>query len=140
MHELKESRLLREREVSFGGHLPRFSHLGFTHDKIRALTRTKAQIEHDGCINTAKWNSSGELLLTGSDDRIVKIWKLSSNYDELTLKHSILTRHRGNIFCANMSPWNPNVVLSAAADGVLLANYIDSPHSATALLSSEDMM
>lgn len=31
-------------------------------------------LNHDGCVNTCHWTQDGALLLTGSDDRCVKIW------------------------------------------------------------------
>ena len=102
--------------------------------------KSKASIKHDGCINTAKWTESGEFLLTGSDDRTVKIWQVSSSVDHVLLKHTIQTHHRGNIFSLDISREDPNLIVSAAADGTVRTNYIDRPNAGTTLHTSDNMM
>jgi WD40 repeat protein len=96
---LHTSKLLLERSAR-GGVRPRAYSLGFTPGEVRdheasLLTRTStnvyqllkqqiqrlglacpdSRVEHDGCVNTASWDDSGTRLLTGSDDRCVKVWK-----------------------------------------------------------------
>lgn len=60
-----------------------FETIGFTQERIRCLDRSAAVIEHSGCINTARWHSNGVGLLTGGDDRFVKYWNLTSDFDEV---------------------------------------------------------
>src|SRR5262245_35190634 len=81
-------------------HHSRYEYLhkcAFNLQKISALTRSASVLEHDGCVNTATWSDTGELLYTGSDDRTIKVWQVSTPTNVL-LKHTVETRHRGNIF------------------------------------------
>jgi WD40 repeat protein len=134
------NRILFNREVEHKYNTRFYNWVAFKKDRLRCFDRTDAVIEHNGCINTAMWNNLGDKLYTGSDDRKIKIWQLSGNYDDVKLLHTIQTRHRGNIFCASPSPINENLVLSAAADGYIRANYVDNPNATTPLLSSDEIM
>lgn len=74
---------------------------GFTPDVIQSLERTFS-FKHSGCVNTASFNEEGTLLVTGSDDLKLKIWR-SSNFvapQSVKLKHEIVTGHQSNIFHA----------------------------------------
>ncbi|MED6172780.1 Protein ALTERED SEED GERMINATION 2 [Stylosanthes scabra] len=103
---------------------------------IRRLTQERELEGHLGCVNAVAWNSSGSLLISGSDDTRVNIW----NYADRKLLHSIDTGHTANIFCTNenaiapsalyqchtrrvkklaVENGNPNVVWSASEDGTL---------------------
>lgn len=116
------------------------SKLAFSSGRIRSFSRSPAVIDHDGCINTAAWSANGELLYTGSDDRLIKIWRVKSAYDGVQLQHTIETKHRGNIFTVEPKPDDPNTIVSGAADGTVKISYVDSHHNGTTLLSSEDFM
>jgi WD40 repeat protein len=140
-NEWNEREALLQRELSWKQSSYRiFNALGYTKYKLRWFDRSPAKIEHDGCINTAKWSNDGELLLTGSDDRLIKIWQLGMNYNKVKLAHSLETRHRGNVFCVEQSPLHNDLIVSAAADGYLRSNYIDNSHTGSPMLASEDMM
>ena len=93
--------LLLEREINrydFSKKRPFYSP-GFTPDTIRSLTRSFS-FTHLGCVNTANYNLEGTLLLTGSDDRDIKVWKSSNFIDPSSIKcaHHIATEHSSNIF------------------------------------------
>jgi WD40 repeat protein len=120
--------------------LSRNQKFGFSQDLIRSLDRTNATISHNGCINTAQWNKSGELLVTGSDDRNLKIWKLGNDFNTIELKHAHLTRHRGNIFCADFDRLDSDILYSVAADGALRSNCLSNPNVGNLLHSSESIM
>ena len=45
------------------------------------MSRLDANVFHNGCVNTAKWYLSGEYLLTGSDDRTVKVHFQTKKFD-----------------------------------------------------------
>eukprot|EP01038_Epipyxis_sp_PR26KG_P010156 gene10156-13663_t len=113
--------------------------LGYCKAKIREFTRYSMQPSHDGCINTARWSSDGLTLITGSDDRHIKVWKMNDT-DHITLAHSVRTKHRGNIFCVVPSPVDNNVVFSCAADGSLIMNDLGNVHNARTLFTSEEIM
>jgi WD40 repeat protein len=78
--------------------------------------------------------------MSGSDDRTIKLWNLARNLEAITHTHTIQTKHRGNIFCVDFSPENPNCLMSAAADGTLKCSYIDTKHAGNNVYSSDDIM
>lgn len=134
----REDKVLRLREV-----VPQFQQsksIGFSPNKLRLLDRTAAKIEHDGCINIVKWHQSGANFLTGSDDRNIKLWSLTNDLENVVLKHTICTRHRGNIFYVDFSPIDGNVVYSVAADGTLRSNHLNQRNVGELLRTSTDMM
>lgn len=49
---------------------------------------------HDGCVNSLHFNRSGNLLVSGSDDLNLIIWKWATNQAQLKYE----TGHRANIF------------------------------------------
>ena len=73
--------------------------------------------EHDGCVNTMSWNASGSLLVSGSDDCRICVWRC---WDEQSaeLKTATDTGHHRNIFCARFVPESSDEeVVTAACDG-----------------------
>ena len=82
---------------------------GFTPDAIRSMTRSFSY-KHAGCVNTANFSDDGTLLVTGSDDLKLKIWKSSSGCSPTKkngnqVQHEIITGHHSNIFHAMVSFW-----------------------------------
>ena len=67
-------------------------------------------LKHSGCVNAASWNDSGQLLLTGSDDRLAKIWRANSNF--VQEGHSIRTGHSHNIFQCGFVPGGDDQVVT----------------------------
>lgn len=135
-----ELKLLQLREFAFNRPPNLFNRIGFSKAKVQNFFSSKSKLEHDGCINAAKWTEAGDCFLTGSDDCQVKVWQLSSTVDHVTLKHTVKTHHRGNILCVDMSRDDPNMVISAALDGTVRSNYLDRPHAGTTLYTSEDIV
>ncbi|KAJ7507850.1 WD40 repeat-like protein [Mycena galericulata] len=94
----------------------RWSSLNF--DRVNVLG-DDASYGHTGCVNTLSWARDGELLLSGGDDRTVRIWRMDP-----TLLHDypfvcrgiIHTGHRANIFNAHMLPYSSNIA-TVAGDG-----------------------
>jgi WD40 repeat protein len=140
LHTKNEVASLYQREFRWKQNSRTFQHLTFTKDRLRWFDRSTAKIEHQGCINTAKWSHQGDFLYTGSDDRKVKIWQVGTSFNDVKLAHSIETKHRSNVFHVGPSPINENLVISAAADGVIRSNYINDPNAGLPILSSDDIM
>lgn len=90
-----------------------------------------------GCVNTIQWNNTGDLILSGSDDKKLAV----SNYIDgkviLTINFSILyklilsfdfqvtqqvrTQHKANIFSAKFLPAaSDKKVVSCSGDGVII--------------------
>ncbi|KAL6067413.1 DDB1- and CUL4-associated factor 6 [Balamuthia mandrillaris] len=68
---------------------------------------------HTGCVNTVVWNSRGDKLVSGSDDRTVKIWDVHHH----RLLYSYQSGHSANIFCAKFLPFTGDEqIISCAGD------------------------
>jgi WD40 repeat protein len=131
-----ECRFILGREIS----TQRTPSLGFSCESLRSISRVSELDLHDGCVNTVKWNRDGRFLVTGSDDRTVKIWDFRHGFDNAILRHTVQTSHRSNIFCAESSPGDPSILVSCAADGTLFRNDLNNRHGETRLLTSDSLM
>eukprot|EP00834_Sanchytrium_tribonematis_P001942 NODE_52_length_30984_cov_1.383358.p9 type:complete len:409 gc:universal NODE_52_length_30984_cov_1.383358:6587-7813(+) len=75
--------------------------------------------QHTGCVNTVQFNKSGDLMVSGSDDKYICLWDGFS----FELKEKIFTNHGHNIFSAVLLE-NGEGVLSCCAKGdVKLSNF-----------------
>ncbi|KAL0736142.1 hypothetical protein Bca4012_012352 [Brassica carinata] len=80
---------------------------------VRRLSQEQELEGHQGCVNAISWNSSGSLLVSGSDDLRVNVWDYSSR----KLLHSVETGHTANIFCTKFVPeTSDELVVSGAGD------------------------
>ncbi|KAL6982282.1 hypothetical protein U1Q18_049347, partial [Sarracenia purpurea var. burkii] len=69
---------------------------------------------HDGCVNTIQFNSSGDHLVSGSDDRKVMLW----NWATKTLEFSYPSGHLDNIFQVRIMPYTDDrKIVTSSADG-----------------------
>ncbi|KAJ3662359.1 hypothetical protein Zmor_006713 [Zophobas morio] len=86
-------------------------------DLIQRLGLLKKLEIHQGCVNTICWNSTGEYILSGSDDQHLIItnghtYKVESNY---------CTSHHANIFSAKFLPCSSDKqIVSCSGDGIIL--------------------
>ncbi|XP_045462965.1 DDB1- and CUL4-associated factor 6-like isoform X2 [Harmonia axyridis] len=72
---------------------------------------------HQGCVNTICWNSTGEYILSGSDDQHLAI----TNGHDYKFMDRFRTKHSANIFCAKFLPsTNDKQIVSCSGDGVIL--------------------
>ncbi|CAF2352241.1 unnamed protein product [Brassica rapa] len=80
---------------------------------VRRLSQEQELEGHQGCVNAISWNSTGSLLVSGSDDLRVNIWDYSSR----KLVHSVESGHTANIFCTKFVPeTSDELVVSGAGD------------------------
>lgn len=114
--------------------------IGYTIGNVMSFGRVDTLVSHTGCVNTMKWSKDGRSLLTGSDDKTLKIWNYKHYAESSTLKHTLRTGHRSNIFCANFSPINDSVIVSCAADGTLYKNDLNSTTAEVLLMRSQGLM
>ena len=99
--EVSDILRLRQRELS-----PRLKNvsksIGFSVNHIKSFTKLKSDIKHRGCINTVTWNTDGTKLVTGSDDRTVKIWDTSKSFQDIqlieTIRKFFTYLHYSNLF------------------------------------------
>ncbi len=133
-----ERDILTNREIVPSYRLTRL--LGFCLERVRDLDRTKARIEHDGCINIVKWHPNGLGFLTGSDDREIKYWSLTNDVEQVILKNTVRTRHRSNIFHVDFDRLDSDIYYSCAADNTLRSSHALQRNVGELLRSSDDIM
>ena len=81
---------------------------------MRRLVKYAELEGHTGCVNTVSFNPSGELLVSGSDDKEIILW----NWARKTQVLSYDSGHQGNVFQARVMPYSDNhTIVSCAADG-----------------------
>ena len=108
---------------------------------------------HDGCVNTIAWNEGGDLLVSGSDDTCLGIWRYpgvrglaegaassgassgGGGGGQSQPAARIATGHRENIFAAHFVPHTGDAQLvSAAADGEIRLHDTSASSSASSRL------
>lgn len=69
---------------------------------------------HRGCVNTVSFNADGDIVISGSDDRHVKLWDWQTG----KVKFSFHSGHYSNVFQAEMMPYSDDrSIVTCAADG-----------------------
>lgn len=69
---------------------------------------------HRGCVNTVEFNSSGDLLVSGSDDRQVMFWDWATK----TRRLSYPSGHSDNIFQTKVMPFSDDrKIVTSSGDG-----------------------
>eukprot|EP00252_Welwitschia_mirabilis_P013670 TRINITY_DN3006_c0_g1_i3.p1 TRINITY_DN3006_c0_g1~~TRINITY_DN3006_c0_g1_i3.p1 ORF type:complete len:398 (+),score=60.75 TRINITY_DN3006_c0_g1_i3:258-1451(+) len=88
--------------------------MGGSEDLIKRLQLSVKLEKHRGCVNTVHFNSAGDILVSGSDDREIIIWDWAAKVKKLTF-HS---GHTNNVFQARIMPYSEDKhIVSCAADG-----------------------
>ncbi|KAH9322174.1 hypothetical protein KI387_016813, partial [Taxus chinensis] len=83
-------------------------------DRIQRLELSVTLVKHKGCVNTVHFNPSGDLLVSGSDDREIIIWDWATGNKKLSFNSG----HTNNIFQARIMPFTDDCsIVSCAADG-----------------------
>ncbi|XP_057781722.1 uncharacterized protein LOC131000013 [Salvia miltiorrhiza] len=68
---------------------------------------------HQGCVNAISFNSTGELIASGSDDRQIMLWDWAAE----KLKLSYQSGHTDNVFQAKFMPFtDDSKIISSSAD------------------------
>ncbi|KAL0436486.1 UNVERIFIED_CONTAM: DDB1- and CUL4-associated factor 8 [Sesamum radiatum] len=88
---------------------------------------------HQGCVNTVEFNSTGELLVSGSDDRQIMLWDWAAR----KLKFSYPSGHLDNIFQARIMPFTDDrkIVTSSADCQVIWPQVLENGSVETKRLS-----
>ncbi|KAL6566674.1 hypothetical protein OROMI_015078 [Orobanche minor] len=88
---------------------------------------------HQGCVNTVEFNSTGELLVSGSDDRQIMLWDWATQ----KLRYSYPSGHLDNIFQARIMPFSDDrkIVTSSADCQVRLSHLLENGSAETKRLS-----
>ncbi|XP_017701149.2 DDB1- and CUL4-associated factor 8 isoform X2 [Phoenix dactylifera] len=105
---------LRQREV--GDLAPRtFAHrLGASEGLILRLQILRRLDKHKGCVNTVSFNADGNILVSGSDDRMIMLW----DWEAGLVRLSFHSGHTDNVFQARFMPYTDDqTIVTCAADG-----------------------
>ncbi|KAL8516111.1 hypothetical protein ACS0TY_014694 [Phlomoides rotata] len=88
---------------------------------------------HQGCVNTVAFNSTGELLVSGSDDKQIKLWDWAAR----KLKLSYPSGHLDNVFQAKFMPFTDDhkIITSSADCQVRLSQILENGSVVTKRLS-----
>lgn len=96
--------------------------LQFTGATLRRLGVEDTWEGHGGCVNRIAWNETGTKLLSGSDDRCLRIWDYPSHGESIKLN----TMHRGNIFGVRFLPsTEERQVVSGAMDSTVQVHHVE---------------
>ncbi|GMG98823.1 hypothetical protein Nepgr_000663 [Nepenthes gracilis] len=93
-------------------------------------------VGHEGCVNAVEFDSSGELLVSGSDDRQVMFW----NWASKSRKLSYHSGHLNNIYQTKIMPFTDDQkIVTSAADGqVRLGQVLEGGHVDTEMLGKHE--
>lgn len=99
------------------GHLPQRRFAKEFSSSITNLHRLELQhtlVAHAGCVNTVAFNDTGDILLSGSDDRTVILWDWRHRRRLLCFE----TGHTSNVFQARaLHGTDTNTIVTCARDG-----------------------
>lgn len=105
---------LQTRQYGFGEKAKLFNLAKVNRDFIQRLKLDYKVEAHTGCVNTLCWSSSGQTILSGSDDQHLVI---TDPFRRKTVT-SIRSGHRANIFSAKYLPFTgDNQIISCSGDG-----------------------
>ncbi|GMH02936.1 hypothetical protein Nepgr_004775 [Nepenthes gracilis] len=123
-----------QREVG-GLSTRKFAHLvAASEDLVLRLDIVRKLEKHRGCVNTVSFNTSGDILVSGSDDRKVVLW----DWEFGRVKLSFHSGHSNNVFQAKIMPYSDDrSIVTCAADGqVRHAQILESGRAETLYLGS----
>ncbi|KAF3791362.1 DDB1- and CUL4-associated factor 8 [Nymphaea thermarum] len=105
---------IRRREIGFSRPRLFAQRVGGLEDLIKRMDLYVKLSAHDGCVNTVHFNPTGDLLVSGSDDKQIIFW----NWAQKMKKFSYYSGHEDNVFQARVMPFTNNCsVITSAADG-----------------------
>ncbi|XP_022725450.1 DDB1- and CUL4-associated factor 8-like isoform X2 [Durio zibethinus] len=92
-----------------------FAHrLAASEDLVLRLDIYKKLVKHQGCVNTVSFNSDGNILVSGSDDKRVIVWDWETGNSKLSFQSG----HVSNVFQAKIMPYTDDrSLVTCAADG-----------------------
>lgn len=103
-----------KREMGFSSPSIFTRHISASQNLVERIDLYGKLIGHEGCVNTVEFNSAGDHLVSGSDDRQIKFWEWSTK----TLKFSYPSGHLDNVFQARIMPFTDDrKIVTSSADG-----------------------
>ncbi|KAI2807518.1 DDB1- and CUL4-associated factor 6 [Blomia tropicalis] len=93
---------------------------------LQRMSLIKGLNVHSGCVNTICWNSTGQYLLSGSDDLHLCITDAFTH----EIKARIRTGHVTNIFSAKYLPnTSDSQIVSCSGDGIIIYSDLNNPET-----------
>ncbi|XP_057374937.1 DDB1- and CUL4-associated factor 6-like isoform X2 [Daphnia carinata] len=93
---------------------------------IRHLSKFKILAVHAGCVNTIQWNLSGDLILSGSDDRKLAVTRWIDGH----VINEVKSLHKTNIMSAKFLPQSGDrQAVSCSGDGVIMVSDLENGNS-----------
>ncbi|KAL3621410.1 hypothetical protein CASFOL_036322 [Castilleja foliolosa] len=91
-----------------------FNRRAAAEDLVLRLDILRKLYKHGGCVNTISFNASGDILVSGSDDKKVILWDWETGQVNL----SFYSGHEDNVFQAKIMPYTDDrSIVTCAADG-----------------------
>eukprot|EP00262_Sarcandra_glabra_P001529 TRINITY_DN1166_c0_g1_i1.p1 TRINITY_DN1166_c0_g1~~TRINITY_DN1166_c0_g1_i1.p1 ORF type:complete len:478 (-),score=70.36 TRINITY_DN1166_c0_g1_i1:227-1660(-) len=102
------------REIGFSNY-PRFNRrIGGSEAFVKRIDLYGKLNGHEGCVNTVHFSPTGDLLVSGSDDRQIIFW----NWATRSKQFSYSSGHSDNVFQARIMPFTDDrSIITSAADG-----------------------
>ncbi|XP_058090863.1 uncharacterized protein LOC131237204 isoform X2 [Magnolia sinica] len=115
--------VIRQREVGDLTARTFVHRVGASEDLVLRFGIHKKLDKHRGCVNTVSFNADGDILTSGSDDRMIMLW----NWEAGLVKLSFYSGHTNNVLQAKMMPFTDDQrIVTCAADGqVRLAQLLE---------------
>ncbi|CAL0332268.1 unnamed protein product [Lupinus luteus] len=102
------------REFGFSHHTAFSRRFSASQDIVKKLNLYGKLNGHEGCVNAVEFNSSGDMLVSGSDDRQVMLWNWASKTKLLEYPSG----HSDNIFQTKIMPFtDDSKIVTSAGDG-----------------------
>ncbi|MCD7463955.1 hypothetical protein HAX54_051767 [Datura stramonium] len=103
-----------KREIGFSQPRKFSRRISASEATVKRLDLYGKLIGHEGCVNTIDFNATGNVLVSGSDDRRVILW----DWATATSKFSYPSGHMDNIFQTKFMPFTDDrKIITASADG-----------------------
>lgn len=116
LDKLSEDGFLNILNRQLGSHHPRIfpRRIAANEALVKSIDLYTKLVGHEGCVNTVEFNSTGDILVSGSDDRQIMLWDWATK----KLKFSYSSGHLDNVFQAKFVPFTDDRrIVTSAADG-----------------------
>ncbi|KAJ4753949.1 DDB1-and CUL4-associated factor 8 [Rhynchospora pubera] len=105
---------IRKRELGLSRPTDFSRRVGGSEALVKRMTEYGKLHGHKGCVNTVCFNSKGDILVSGSDDKDIIFWDWAVKTKTLSYNSG----HSENVFQARIMPFSDDcTVISSAADG-----------------------
>ncbi|KAM7277859.1 hypothetical protein ACFE04_004993 [Oxalis oulophora] len=117
----KITAMIRKRELGFSSPSTFTRCFSASQETVKRINLHGLLNGHRGCVNTLEFNSTGHLLLSGSDDRQVIFWDWATATKQL----SYSSGHSGNIFQTQIMPFTDDrTIVTSSADGQVRLGHV----------------